>query len=350
MMENQGNEVSLKDVLLKIKELFYECLRLWWVLAIFVGLFSVYFIYNHVNHESTYKANLQFLVQGSGSGGGGQLGGLLGQFGINRGGGNNPHKVLTVSKSNKMTKKIFKERIDSILVPNYIIKEYEFDKEWKESESDYANYLFSDIDEDLKDIDGRSIFSSLKSKLWGRNRDGENALLQLSFDDETRVYTVTGKTKTEDLSVTLVYSLFNNLKYFFEQEVFEQQSSTLAVLNAKVDSIKALRDSKIYTLANYRDRNSNLINATSSVNRALLETDIQALSIAYADLIKNKEFADFNLRDSKPFFISIDEPMTPIRPSSSSLLISLIKAGIFGVFFGIIFIVVRKVLKDALDD
>lgn len=66
------------------------------------------------------------------------------------------------------------------------------------------------------------------------------------------------------------------------------------------------------------------------VQRKILETEIQKLTLMYGEATKNYEIADFSLEAGTPEISIIDEPLPPLEPIAESLLISLIKGGLLG--------------------
>ena len=74
----------------------------------------------------------------------------------------------------------------------------------------------------------------------------------------------------------------------------------------KADSIKTLNETKIRQLAKFEDRNRGTVNNQSMVTRSILSQESLALSSAYAEILKNKEMTDVNLKDMQPLFMAID--------------------------------------------
>ena len=80
----------------------------------------------------------------------------------------------------------------------------------------------------------------------------------------------------------------------------------------KADSIKTLNESKIRQLAKFEDRNRGVVSNQVLVTSRILAQESSALSFAYAEIIKNKEMTDVNLKDMQPLFMAIDTPFSPI--------------------------------------
>jgi uncharacterized protein involved in exopolysaccharide biosynthesis len=72
------------------------------------------------------------------------------------------------------------------------------------------------------------------------------------------------------------------------------------------------------------------------------------LAIMYSEAIKNAEVADFAMKSKVPFVQSIDIPFSPLTPTRPSLLLNLVIGTSIGLFISIIFISIRKLLRDSL--
>ena len=101
-------------------------------------------------------------------------------------------------------------------------------------------------------------------------------------------------------------------------------------------------------MANLQDKSFGLILATPGVKKITLEKEIQALTIAYTEVLKSYELADINLRDSKPLFLMMDESIIPLDVILPSLLINTIKALILSLVFSVGFILIRKYFSDLM--
>jgi len=341
---HQNDEITLKELILKLKEFKDELLRYWWIIGICSAIGVGGFLYVHFNSELEYKAEMKFIVEGDSSGSG-MLGGLLGQIGIRKNSKNNPYKILEISRSNRLTESLLNEKVHNNLLANGVIEVY--NEQWVESYPSLEAFRFSDkinLDKDQE----RIAFRSLKLILWGTNSNRSNALITIKHNEDTGIYTISVKTKDEQLSIDLAEVIYGKIKSFFEDEVFSNKQKTIEILQSKVDSINILKQAKVYELAKFEDSNRNAVYNTMNAKKTILRNDIQTLMVVYGEILKNLELADVNLKDSKPMFMIVETPLSPIVPIRSSLLLSILKGLLLGGFISGLYIIFRKIFREVM--
>lgn len=344
----QDDEITLKELILKIQEYAKEVMKNWWVVGLFCLVTTSYFMYKHFTHVPEYKAELRFVVEGQGGVGGG-LGGLLGSFGIKKGGSVNPYKILEVGKSSKIFEEvIFSEYNQDSTIADKILAEYDLVEKWAENNPEYEGFKFSTALSFSK-LE-RKIIKKLSKINWGDSKSKIEPLTSFNLDEEKGIYTIESKTTDENLSLVMAKDFYDRIKLFFEEEVFKNQKQSADILSAKADSINNVRKSKIYQLARFDDSNRGSINSESSSKKAVLSQEIQALGLAYSELIKNYEMTDVNLKDLQPLFMKIEVPYAPISPTQSSLLRNLLYGILLGGFLSVLFLISRKVYRDIINE
>ena len=85
-MENQSEELSLRDLIIKAKEWFYYLLSKWKIIALFVLIGASIGVGYSLYKKPVYTAVLTFALEDEKSGGG-LSSALAGQFGLDLGGG-----------------------------------------------------------------------------------------------------------------------------------------------------------------------------------------------------------------------------------------------------------------------
>ena len=68
----------------------------------------------------------------------------------------------------------------------------------------------------------------------------------------------------------------------------------------------------------------------------------------YGEIIKNLEISDFTLRNKTPFVQPIDRPILPLDAEKTSLFKSMFIGGFLGLFLSILFITIRKILREVM--
>ena len=128
----------------------------------------------------------------------------------------------------------------------------------------------------------------------------------------------------------------------------ENSINTTLVLREKADSIKNLITNKTAQMAAAQDRTLGLVMATPGVKKLTLEKEIQALTLAYAEVLKSYEVSDITLKDTKPLFLKLDESIAPLGSTSSSLYLNLIKAILSAFVVGGGMIIGRNIYQEIM--
>lgn len=100
-LNRQEDEISLRDLIFKIKSFAAEVFRYWHIPAVCIALAIGYQIYSYVTFVPVYPATITFSVDEEEGGGSSGLTGILGQFGLGsvRPSRYNLDKILALSKS-----------------------------------------------------------------------------------------------------------------------------------------------------------------------------------------------------------------------------------------------------------
>lgn len=348
------DEITLRELILKLQEFWRELWRNWWLIGLITIPFVAYFLYKTFTHVPEYNAEVRFLVEGQGGSNLGALGGLLGSFGISRGGGGktNPYKILEVAKSKRMIGDVLLEKSISNekLIANNIIDLYELSDKWAEKNPEMVDMQLRDTDINDYTENERKAFLSLFGKMVGSKENRENALIKIGLDEDTGIFSISGSTEDETLTLDLVNNLYEKLKYFFEQQILEDQIKSRNILQQKADSLNAVIDTKLRNIARFEDSSRGLISRESEIAKEKMRLEVEGNTSAYVEIQKSLQIADYELQNMKPQFMVIDQPYSPIKPSEESLLKNLILGCFLGGFIGVGFIVTRKIYRDAMNE
>lgn len=358
----QEDEITLKELILKIKEFTQEVLKYWfWILVIGIFL-GVYMSYKAYQKPSFYQAELTFMVnddEGGGSMAG--LGGLLGSFGLGGGGGgkNNLDKILELSKTRKINQKVLFEKVNVgnkvDYLANHIINHKDSIGEWENK----PFYNFWSKESELKNFrfkhDSISIFNRTENRVMKKvhidlvGGIGGSGIVSSGYTKESGIMYLRASTRNSDLSIALCNILYGKLSQYYVTKTIEKQKFTFDIVKTKYDSIQVALKSAQYTLAKFKDRNQNMFSKVNNLEELRLNQEVQKLGIMYGEAAKNIEIADFSLKNKTPFVQEIDTPIAPLNGSRSSLIKALFVGGVLGIFLSIIFIVIRKVYNDTME-
>lgn len=280
------------------------------------------------------------------------VGAILGQFGLGGGGGKyNYEKIISIGLSNRILSQVIYDTTtignSQDLIGNHIIKIYEIDKIWDEDTVLKGFYFSNSTKSNYK---SNLALSVVINRLRGDPKDPKaNKICSIGFNEESTIMDIQCNTLNEDLSVAIASSWYNKLSNFYIQKSIERQVKTYETLREKADSIYRLLSGSESSLARSSDL-LGLVKSTDYLPKARSTRNIQMYSTIYAEIIKNKETAEFILKSETPFFQVIDQPFKPIDKQKMSTLVQLIIGGIIGGVVSIIFILISSILKKTLSE
>ena len=350
-METYENdqEVTLKDIILTLKEYWSELWRNWIKIALISLPFLAFYVYKSYNTPPKYFAKTKFFLEGEGSAAGG-IGSLLGQFGIkaSSGGKNNPFKILEVANSKTLLQDVLFTRVEGDFLANKILETYQLSEKWAENNDQYQGFSFKHDTVDVYNTTEKVALLNLFTLVMN-NEKGE-ALRTINYNEENGVYTIYTQSQSEQITLLLNQITYDNLVYFFEEMVMQKSKETRDLLKNKLDSLTNLVESKMYELGRLGDSSIGLMSLEKNTKKDIIRREITGLSLAQAEAYKSFELADYSYRNQQPQFMMIDKPFTPLIPEVQSLLINIIKGLLFGGLFGATFFAGRKLFRDAMKD
>ncbi|MEM9888962.1 MAG: GNVR domain-containing protein [Bacteroidota bacterium] len=349
----ENDEITLKDLILKFKEYVLQIFRSWWIVGIFILIMAFIMYLRARLSETSYIAQVTFMV----SGGGGSenvnpLSGLLGQVGIGGGSGagdTNPIKVIQLSQSLKIMGRILFSDVEVMgkkdYVANHLIEYYDYKEKWDDEKLKDFSFQHPKIDS-FNRLENR-VLKQLHFRLRGTG--SEPALIALSCDEDSGIYTMTANTLAEDLSIQIAKKAYETLSSYYTARRIEPQKKRYDAIKTRLDSVSKVLKNLDYRVARSQDQSFGLPDRTSNIEGERLQREQQIAILTYGEIRKNLEVADYALRSSKPFFQVVDDAMSPAQRVKPSTTTAIILGIILGAFLGILFVVLRKLVMDALN-
>jgi len=357
---NSNEEVSLKELIYKLKEFYLEILKNKVLLVFMIVALMLLFGYRSRVAIPNYSAKLTFMLNTT-SGSAGGLGGLLGQFGIGNKGEYSKDKIMSLNKSRRIIENVLFEKEvihgEEKILANHLIHHLDTLGKWAASNwkskllsspKELAGFRFNDNNLENFNLLSKKALKTIYYVIVGRSGSSSNSLMSNGYDDDSGVMYITTSTNDPDLSIILTNRIFDKLSEFYVEKTIEKQKITYEILKEKNDSILNLLVKKETALAVFEDRSQGLWNKKSNLKKKLLTNDIRKLSLMYGELIKNLEIADFSLKNKTPFVQAIDRPILPLDSDKESVLNSMMKGGILGLFLGVFLVVIRKIFRDIM--
>ena len=360
-----SDEITLKELILKIQEFFWELVKYWWIIALFIVALAAYLIYDALTTKVVYPADLTFMLNDDG--GGGTQSGLalvMGSLGLPGGKNENSEslekimqlfKTRTVIYSGLMKKVQVGDKED--FLANHLMEEYgfkwlidEYERfAWIEQLEPYGDdFRFSHDSIDGFNDDEQIVIYVLYDYVVGNSIRGIKPMMQSSLDEDSGIMSLRVKTLSENLTIAMVETLYEKLSNFFIDKAVEKQQKTYDILKEKNDSIRSELAKSEYALADFKDTHHNLVTLKGELQKNNIERKVRILEIMYAESIKNLEVSDFALKRRKPYVQLIDSPMRPLPPLGKSIKMAIIYAVLFGSVLSGAFIILRKIVRDAM--
>lgn len=346
----EEKEITLKDLILKLKE--YWAI-IWskkiWVISAGIITSLVFGVTTYLK-PTIYKAELTFMVNDDEGGGMSGVGAILGQFGLGRGGGKyNYEKITNIGLSNRILSQVIYDSTtignSQDLIGNHIIKIYDIHENWEEDTLLNGFYFTNSNNNSYQ---SNLALSRIISLLRGNPKDPKSAkICAIGFNEESTIMNIQSNSINEDLSVAIANSWYDKLSNFYIQKSTERQEKTYETLRTKADSVYGLLTGSESSLARSSDL-LGLVKNTDYLPQARSNRNIQMYSTMYAEIIKNKETAEFILKSETPFFQIIDEPLKPLNKSNNSFLLQIIVGAILGSLITAILFIFLNTISESL--
>jgi hypothetical protein len=351
---NLGNsdEISLKELILKIKEWWNYLLGNWKLIISIAFIGSLLGLGYAFIEKPIYKAEFSFVLEDEKSAGG--LGGALGlasQFGLDLGGGGGGgifagDNLLELMKSRSMVQKALLSPISvngkSQSLADYYISFREMRDDWAEKPQ-IANLSYS-IHADPSKFNRAqdSILMEIHEEII------KNFLTVVKIDKKLSILKVTVQTENESFSKSFTEALVTEVSKFYIETKTKKSASNVAILQHQTDSVRSQLNRAISGVAQSNDDIPNL-NAARQVLRSSgqqRQIDVQANTAILTELVKNLELSKLSLRKETPLIQVIDKPLLPLAVEKFGKAKSVLVGGFLAGFLIVIGLIGRRVFRS----
>lgn len=349
----QSDEISLKELIFKVKELYFYLLSQWKIIVlagIIGGALGLTYAYKK---KIIYTATLSFALEDEKSGGG--LGGALGlasSFGLDLGGSGGGiftgSNLAELFKSRSMVEKTLLSPVNVdgqvISLAEMYIKNNEWRKAWNK------NPKFSAIN--FLPNDNRKKFTREQDSIMGviYNDLSTGGLLVAQKDKKISIINIDVSSPNELFAKYFCESLAKVVSDFYVNTKSKKARLNMAILEHQVDSIRHELNGAITGVAVANDNTFNL-NPALNVRRApsaRRQVDVQANTAILAELVKQAELAKVTLRKETPLIQIIDRPILPLPKQAFSKMKGIFIGGMLAGFLTVLVLIIRRFLKQLL--
>jgi hypothetical protein len=331
-IQTNDDEISLKELILKIGEIWNYLLSKWKIIVA-IGILgaSSGLVYSLLK-TPTYIAGLSFSVIEKGSSGGG-LSALAGQLGFNVGAsgggvfsGNNMIELL--QSRNLIERTLLSEvNIDGKqcrLIDYY--RELNPPEEDEEEEEEEIISIPMGLGRESFDRKQDSLLYVLGKKITAKklsiNKGKKDVdIINMSFSNSDELF---AKLFTE--------KLIRIVSEFYIQTKTQNTKVNLEMMEARADSVKKEYENALEKQAKYSDQNMNPSRQIVRVEQQKIQTSIQLSGTTYGELMKNIEILKLDLAQQTPLIQIIDAPIMPLEIDRLGKIKGIILGGFLGGF------------------
>lgn len=312
------SEVTLADIFLSVQAYIRYLIGKWyWFLA--AAVIGALGAYAFVKFQTVdYIAEITFVAnEESQRGGNSILASTLASFGLSGETGSETtrySKIIALSQSRRIQ---FMSLLDTVtldekkdLLINHISRIYDLQKKWEVDEPVH----FTNESPDSMDLVNRQYLK----RIYQMITKDKNPLYTISFDNTTQMINMRAKTIDQDLSVALVYSLYENLNAFYVLQSTAKGQETVNTLTSRKDSLENVMQKQQASLAYATDRSRGMTYQSQQTNRLDLTVDLNITQTMYMEIVKNLEISRFSLENIRPIFTIIDYPLQPLPTDRKS--------------------------------
>jgi Chain length determinant protein len=351
-----NDEISLKELILKIKEWFaflkskWKTIFLAGIIGGFIGLTIAWF------EKPTYKATLTFAMEDD-KGGGGGLGGALGlasSFGIDLGGTGGGGAFAASNLTELMKSRLIVEKVllnpvlingKTISLAEYYIQINQLRKTWEKRPS-LTNIQFLPGDDRSKyTIQQDSILQKIHKRLIDKDH-----LSIMQKDKKVTILTIEVTSEDEQFSKIFCESIAKETSDFYIETKSKKARLNANVLQKQVDSVRSELNGAITVVAAETDNVYNLNPAFNIKGAASKkkQIDVQANTTILTNLVVQLELAKITLRKETPLIQLIDRPMLPLPKEKFGKLKALILGGFLAGFLTLLYLILGHQFKKML--
>ena len=354
-LSNDTDEISLKELIVKIKE-WVAYLKTKWKLIIVISAVGgiIGFVYASFQ-KPTYKAVMTFVLDDA-QGGGGMSGamGLASTFGIDLGGGGGglftSSNILELMKSRLVIEKTLLNAVpydnngktENISLAEYYIRMNKMREAWAEKPALKDLQFAATSDRSKFSLHQDSILQTISAAII------KNNLTIAQKDKKVSIISIEVKTEDQRFSKLFCEQLAKETSDFYIETKSKKARINVDILQKQSDSIRGELNGAITGMASAMDNVFNLNSALSSraAPSKKKQVDVQANTAILTQLVAQLELAKVNLRKETPLIQVIDHPILPLEKEKVGRLKSLILVGFLAGFITVLCLVFSRLYKS----
>lgn len=348
---SNDNELSLKDVLIKMNNGIRYLLTKWLIILVFgvtgaaLGLIASFLL------KKKYVAELTFILEDSKTNPLGSLMGLASDFGLDMGGGTGSgifsgDNILQFLQSRLMVEKALLSVVNvdnkQQTLADLYIQVYEMKEGLKDIPSVGGFYYPPNLSRNRFTLQQDSILKIIQGKIVKDNLIIEKPDKKLSF------VSVKCASLSEMFSKLFTEQLVDLATDFYIDTKTKRNKENIDRLQVQADSIELMLNKKTYSAASVNDLNMNPARQVTRVSSELAQRDKMVLQTMYAEVVKNLELSKIAMAQEKPLIQIVDTPILPLEQKKLRKSLGIIGGGFLGGILAIIALLTSFLYKDIM--
>lgn len=354
MLPVSDEEITLKEVISKVKSAFNYLLSKWIIVSLFILLGLVCGYLYSLRQKPIYEAVLTFALQDDQiQGGAGGYSGLASQLGIDIStSGSGPFagsNVLELIKSQSVIEKTLLSEINyknkNMTIAEMFIQINDLRTQWKDNPK-LKNIQFNiDANRQTFTLEQDSILKSFYKNII-------NGILSVTkVEGATSIISVSVKSENQLFSKIFAETLVKDVSDFYVETKTKKTVENIIILQHQTDSVRRALNGAISGVASNSDNNPN-----PNPNMQILHVgsqrktfDVQINQTMLTELIRNLEIAKVTLRKETPLIQVIDKPILPLDVKRFGMMKGIILGGFISGFLIIAYLLIRRYLEKVIN-
>lgn len=356
MIESSSrNEISLKDIFLRLGELARYLIRKWYVVLICGILGAGIGLILSLVKKTKYIGELTFVLEESNKAGGlGAYSGLASQFGIDLGAMSGSSGLFTGDnlieflKSRLMVEKTLLTPVDvkgkQVTLADFYIDFNEIRPLWEKNSQLATLHYPVNQDRGTYTLQQDSVLNEMYKAIVKSN------LIVVKPDKKLSFISVKCVSLNEQFSKLFTERLVKEATTFYVETKTKRSKSNVDKLQQKADSIERLLNQKTYSAAVSQDLNMNPVRNVANVKTELYARDKVVLQTMYGEVVKNLELSKISMSQETPLIQVVDTPIYPLDRQRLGKAKGIIFGGFIAGFLAITFLLLGKIFRSIMED
>jgi hypothetical protein len=348
----EADEVSIKDLILKVQKVLFYLISKWKLLLITSLLGGCIGLIYSLTNKPIYKAYLSFALEDDKGGGLSSAMGLASQFGLdignNGGGAFSGDNILELMKSRSMVEEALLSKIyingRAQSLAELYISFNRFREKWNKDKDLKNLHFLPNSNRDNFTIKQDSVLSVLYSLIIKKN------LIVEKTDKKLNIIVIRVDSENELFSKYFAELIAKTVSDFYIDTKTKRSAQNVSILQRQVDSVRRELNLAITGVASSTDANpnSNPFLQRLRVPSQKRQIDVQANTVILSQLVANLEVSKISLRKETPLIQIIDKPILPLQIEKIGKIKSFI-VGLISLFFlTSIFMLISKAYKSVM--